>query len=62
MLALPDGRTADIPIEIWKFSSLSDCSMSVAYLNTGKTSAAHNYGCVEADPVRLAVDLTPKSE
>ena len=60
-LLLPDGSTIDVPIEIWKFQSRSDCTLSADYLNKGKVRARHAYRCVETDAVRLA-ELRANSE
>lgn len=49
-LIAPDGSTTDVPVDLWKFTSMPECAKSTTYLNKGAHAATRNYVCVEYDP------------
>jgi hypothetical protein len=64
-LLAPDGSTTEVPVELWQFASMAECTRSSTFMNTGKVTNARNYSCIEFDPslnAAKAVSPAPKRE
>ena len=58
-LLAPDGSTTKIPVELWQFSTMAECTKSSLFMNKGRVAAAKNYSCVEYDPSRNVAKVIP---